>query len=56
LEARTAAAGFRLKARLPVYPEYTGSDWIDPGLQRKLTASMDDEGFATISPLERTTP
>jgi FO synthase len=55
LEARTTAAGFQLKARLPVYPEYTGTDWIDPGLHRKLAASMDDQGFAAISPLERTT-
>ena len=56
LEARTSAAGFRLRARLPVYPEYAGIDWIDPGLHRKLTASMDDDGFAAISPLERTMP
>lgn len=56
LEARTAAAGFELKARLPVYPEYTGSDWIDPGLHRKLEASVDDQGFAAINPLERTAP
>ncbi|MEX1004409.1 MAG: 7,8-didemethyl-8-hydroxy-5-deazariboflavin synthase CofG [Acidimicrobiia bacterium] len=55
LEERTAAAGFQLKARLPVYPEYTGVDWIDPGLRPKLAVSMDDEGFAEISRLERTT-
>lgn len=56
LEARTAAAGFQLKARLPVYPDYIGGDWIDPGLQPKLEASMDDQGYAAISPLERTAP
>ena len=56
LEARTAAAGFQLRARLPVYPEYTGPDWIDRGLRAKLEASIDDQGFAAVRPLERTTP
>ena len=30
--AVTEAAGFRLMPRLPVYPEFIGGDWIDPGL------------------------
>ena len=55
LEARTRAAGFRLTPRLPVYPAFTGAEWIDPGLAPKLAASMDARGFAAISPLERTT-
>ena len=56
LEAKTAAAGFQLKARLPVYPGYTGSDWIDQGLRAKLDAAIDHEGLAAVKPLERTTP
>ncbi|NNK91459.1 MAG: 7,8-didemethyl-8-hydroxy-5-deazariboflavin synthase CofG, partial [Acidimicrobiia bacterium] len=32
LEALTQTAGFTLKPRLPVYPEYITSEWIDAGL------------------------
>lgn len=32
LAARTAAAGFQLAPRLPVYPEFITPRWIDPGL------------------------
>ncbi len=32
LRARCARAGFELRPRLPVYPEYIDPAWIDPGL------------------------
>jgi FO synthase len=46
LAARTERAGFRLMPRLPVYPEYLGEDWIDPGLLPRLRAAADDRGYA----------
>ncbi len=46
LEARTAAAGFRLRPRLPVYPEYISPEWLDPGLAAKVRAAVDGEGYA----------
>jgi FO synthase len=42
----TEERGFELKARLPVYPEFIDSDWIDPGLLPKVRAAVDDEGYA----------
>src|SRR5690606_3537127 len=53
LAARTAAAGFRLLPRLPVYPGYTGDEWIDPGLRHRVADATDDEGFAVRPRLER---
>lgn len=32
LRGRTEAAGFRLRPRLPVYPEFIDSTWLDPSL------------------------
>lgn len=32
LDERTSNAGFVLRPRLPVYPEYINEEWIDPGL------------------------
>ena len=46
LRARTAAAGFRLMPRLPVYPEFISDEWIDPGLLRAVEDAIDDEGYA----------
>ena len=46
LRARTAAAGFRLAARLPVYPEFLSPQWSDPALFLRLRASADDQGYA----------
>ena len=46
LEARTAAAGFRLAPRLPAYPGYLTERWIDPGLLGKALDAVDDEGYA----------
>ncbi|WP_405092505.1 bifunctional FO biosynthesis protein CofGH [Micromonospora sp. NBC_01392] len=43
LAARTAAAGFTLRERLTVYPEYvrTGGPWLDPRLLPHVTALAD---------------
>ena len=46
LRARTAAAGFRLRARLPVYPEFLSPQWSDAALFPRLRASADDQGYA----------
>lgn len=52
LQARTEAAGFRLMPRLPVYPEFITSDWIDPGLLPAVEAAIDDEGYALRPQME----
>jgi FO synthase len=52
LRGRTEAAGFRLMPRLPVYPEFIDSDWIDPGLLPAVEAAIDDEGYARIPQME----
>ena len=52
LRARTEAAGFTLKPRLPVYPEYLTSEWIDPGLLPALNAAADDDGYARLPQME----
>lgn len=46
LEARTNAAGFSLKPRLPVYPEYINEQWIDPALLSRIAGASDGEGYA----------
>lgn len=46
LEARTAAAGFWLRARLPAYPEYLGPKWQDPAMLERLRAAADERGYA----------
>jgi FO synthase len=46
LRARTEAAGFRLMPRLPVYPEFIGPEWIDPGLLPRVEDAVDEEGYA----------
>lgn len=51
LERRTRAAGFRLEPRLPVYPEFISSEWIDSGLLAKVHAATDDLGYARIPQL-----
>ena len=45
LRARTEATGFRLAPRLPVYPEFIGEEWIDPGLLPKTLAAVDADGY-----------
>jgi len=48
LAARTAKAGFELRPRLPVYPEYIDEEWIDPGLVDDVRAATDQDGLAAI--------
>ncbi|MFC7382377.1 bifunctional FO biosynthesis protein CofGH [Sphaerisporangium rhizosphaerae] len=45
LAARTAAAGFTLKERLTIYPEYVlaGEPWLDPRLRGHVAALADPE-------------
>ena len=45
-------AGFRLRARLPVYPEYISAEWIDVGLMPKVSAAVDGEGYALLPAME----
>ena len=52
LRARTEAAGFTLRPRLPVYPEYIDAAWIDPTLLSKLEAATDDDGYALAPEME----
>jgi len=51
LEAVTSAAGFHLRPRLPVYPEYLTKDWIDPGLLGDAVNRSTPDGYADISRL-----
>jgi FO synthase len=48
LEARTEAAGFELRPRLPVYPEYINDVWIAPDLIGDIQERTDDNGYAKI--------
>ncbi|MGH8870595.1 MAG: 7,8-didemethyl-8-hydroxy-5-deazariboflavin synthase CofG [Acidimicrobiia bacterium] len=48
LRERTEAAGFDLRPRLPVYPEYVDEDWIDPTLYPDVLAASDGDGLALI--------
>lgn len=52
LRSETEARGFELRPRLPVYPEFIGDEWIDPGLLPKIGNSTDAEGYALVPALE----
>jgi FO synthase len=54
LESVTVAAGFDLKPRLPVYPEYLAETWIDPGLLPAAVGRATDDGYADIPNTTRT--
>jgi len=56
LDAITAAAGFALRPRLPVYPEYLTPEWIDAGLLPKALGAVDGDGYALAPQLEEATP
>jgi 7,8-didemethyl-8-hydroxy-5-deazariboflavin synthase CofG subunit len=47
LRRRTEALGFRLRPRLPVYPEYVvaGREFIPDSLKDRITSLADDEGY-----------
>jgi len=55
LRRATEEAGFRLKPRLPVYPEYLTPQWIDPGLLPAIAGAVDGEGHALTPQLEGVT-
>ncbi len=55
LGRRTEAAGFELKPRLPVYPEYIDAEWLDPVVLAKALRSTDDSGYA-LAPQMETAP
>ena len=46
LRSVTEGAGFELKQRLPVYPDYLTADWIDADLLPRLVGAVDDQGYA----------
>jgi FO synthase len=54
LEAVTRAAGFELKPRLPVYPEYLSDAWVDPDLLPTAVGRATDDGYADIPNTTRT--
>ena len=54
LEIVTSAAGFELRPRLPVYPEYLNDEWIDSGLLPAAVERATPDGYAAISRLSPT--
>lgn len=54
LETVTSAAGFELRPRLPVYPEYLNDEWIDSGLLPAAVERSTPDGYAAISRLSPT--
>jgi FO synthase len=48
LAARTGSAGFELRPRLPVYPEFINEEWIDPLLLVDVRAASDHDGLAAV--------
>lgn len=51
LAARTGAAGFTLRPRLPVYPEFIDGRWLDDSMLAKVSRSVDEGGYALTSPV-----
>ena len=49
LERVTEDAGFRLRPRLPIYPEYLSTDWVAPDLLADALARVDDDGYVVES-------
>ena len=47
----TEGAGFELRQRMPVYPEFLTDQWVDPALIPKLVNAVDERGYAL--PVER---
>jgi len=48
LQSVTEDAGFDLRPRLPVYPEFINDRWIDPVLLTELVGRADDEAYAVV--------
>jgi FO synthase len=53
LAAVTESAGFTLRQRLPVYPEFIGERWLDPRVLAKASKRVDGDGYAV--PREKAT-
>jgi FO synthase len=53
LYARTAAAGFELVPRLPVYPDFITPEWIDSGLWPRVREASDERGYASLPYMEK---
>jgi len=49
LRGRSELAGFDLRPRLPVYPEFINPDWIAPGLIQDVQTAADQDGLAAIN-------
>lgn len=49
LRKRSEAAGFELRPRLPVYPEFINPEWIAPGLIQDVRMAADQDGLASIN-------
>jgi 7,8-didemethyl-8-hydroxy-5-deazariboflavin synthase CofG subunit len=45
LRTRTEASGYRLRARMPVYPEFIEPGWIDPRTLARIEAAVDPTGL-----------
>ncbi|MDJ0664377.1 MAG: 7,8-didemethyl-8-hydroxy-5-deazariboflavin synthase CofG [Acidimicrobiia bacterium] len=56
LEAATEGRGFALRPRLPVYPEFIDHRWVDPQLLPKVTAAIDEEGYARVPQMHEEPP
>lgn len=56
LEAVTHQAGFTLRPRLPVYPEFITAHWIDRDLLSKVTSATDEQGYARVPQLHEESP
>lgn len=52
LEGRTSSAGFELRPRLPVYPEFITDEWVDPTLMPAVRRAVDEDGYALAPRLE----
>ena len=48
LERRTQAAGFVLRPRLPVYPEFIDGRWVDRRLLERLNDAVDVNGYVDL--------
>ncbi len=52
MEKLVSEAGFTLRERLPVYPEFINEEFIDPGLLPKVRAFVDAEGYMPLQESE----
>lgn len=50
LQKRTEAKGYRLRQRLPVYPEFVSSVAKDGFLRERVRSASDSEGYARVVP------